>query len=204
MSNEQFWADDPMGLLSDLNPFPNTNMSLNEKFNALTRLVILITAVMFYMEFNYTLQFFLIAILMILLLQRVAANKQKDNFGIPPTYVEGSCPMTTVPPLHAEEWQSPPPAYDQYSLIPEETPEEQLKRYPYPVYGQYITQSSILPYQEDMTTNRPLKDAQPFIVDEFTRNQLQYRADMIRPFVNKLNRQYRHGCYDQISPYSSW
>lgn len=202
MLEQSFWVDDPISLLKDLNPFPNSSMTMNERYNAFTRLVIIITVVMFYMDFQYALQFFLLALLFIIIL-KYSSKKKEENFGIPPTYIEGSCPMTTVPPLYAEEWQIPPPIYDEYSLIPEEQVNSG-EQYPYPVYGQYMTKSSVLPYQEGMMNNRPLRDLKPFMTDEFSRNAIQFREDMIRPFVNKINREYRHGCFDQISPYSSW
>lgn len=203
MANQQFWADDPLSLLSDLNPFPNSKMSSNEKYNAITRLIIIISLIMLYMDFKYTLYFLIISLLLILLLKHYS-DKKTEKFSTSSTYLNFPETMPTVTPLNAEEWQIPPPVYDEPSIQVEENPIKIQEQYPYPIYGQYISQSSMIPYQEEATTNRSLQDVKPFMTQEFMRNELQYRNDMTRPFINKINREFRGGCYDSVSPYNSW
>ena len=131
-------------------------------------------------------------------------TKNKEGFSIPPTYVDGAEPMTTIPPLHAEEWQVPPPIYDEYTNAP--APEGKCYEYKEerPIFGQYVSSHKLFPYQGNEIANKPLTDAQLYMNDEFTRDTLQFRNDMTRTFVNKLDRWYKNSCYDQISPYNSY
>jgi len=212
----KFWIDDWCSLFSDFSMLPTNQMSLNEKLNALTRLVIVLSIVMYFMEYEYWLCFLTLSILIIFLIKYFDSkgNDKKEGFSIPPTYTCGSCPFTTVPPLFAEEKQLPPPAYDiidaQGSVSPWDEAacdsQECLKNYSYPVFGQYISSSTMLPHQENEVRNRPLKSTEMYMNDSFTNNTLQFRNDMTRLYVNKINREYRglNGCYDQITPYSSW
>lgn len=210
--NEKFWVDDPTALISNFQLLPSKDMSLNEKLNTLTRLAIICSVVMYFMEFEYWLIFLITSILIVVSLKYLSVANKKEGFSIPPTYADGSAPMTTVPPLFAEEWQIPPPAYDIYNMSDMENPwtelacesQQCLNQQPYPIYGQYISDTTVLPSQEEEIKNRPLKDAQQYMTDAFTQDQLDYRNSMTRLFVNKINREYRSGCFDQISPYTSW
>lgn len=210
--HEKFWVDDPSVLISNLQLLPTQDMSLDQKLNALTRLAIICAVVMYFMEFEYWLVFFITAILIIICLKYLSVNSKKEGFTIPPTYVDGAAPMTTVPPLFAEEWQIPPPAYDIYNMSEMENPwtelacqsQECLTSQPYPIYGQYISDTTVLPSEEEEIKNRPLRDAQQYMVDARTRDEIDYRNNMTRLYVNKINREYRAGCFDQITPYSSW
>ncbi len=213
----KFWIDDWCALFSDFSLLPTNSMSLNEKLNALTRLVIVLSIVMYFMKYEYWLCFLILSVLIIFLIKYFDGKNRgkKEGFSIPPTYTCGSCPMTTIPPLFAEEKQLPPPAYDIIDAVGSVSPwdeagcesQECLKDYSYPIFGQYITSTTMLPNEENEVRNRPLKDAQYYMTNSFTDNVLQFRNDMTRLFVNKINREYRGGntgCYDSITPYSSW
>ena len=194
-----FWLDNPCILFTNLNFIPASNLSLNERLNALTRIVLVTTGVLYYIEYQYWSVFLLASLLIIF---GIKITSKQEDFTIPPTYIEGAEPMTTVPPLFAEEWQSPPPIYDEYTNSPPACPSYESGD-DRPIYGQYITYNNLEPYTANELSNRPLDNAKLFMNDEFTRDTLQFRNDMSRGFVNKLDRWYRHGCYDQISPANS-
>lgn len=201
-SNEKFWINDPCVLLRNFNLLPEANKTLNEKLNALTRIVIIATVVMYCSDFQYWLAFLVLSIMGILVI-KIMADKNVEGFSIPPTYVDGAEPMSTVPPIHAEEWQVPPPMYDEYTNAPPVTPcgDYEDDR---PIFGQYVSSTRLFPYQNAEIANKPLNDAQLFMNDEFTRDTLQFRNDMTRTYINKLDRFYRHGCWDPISPYNTY
>lgn len=198
----KFWVNDPCILLTDFNLIPNSSLTQNEKLNALTRIVLIVSIIMYFIEYKQWYLFSIIGLLMILLIK--LSDSKQEGFSIPPTYVDGAEPMTTIPPLHAEEWQSPPPIYDEYTNAP--SPEGKCGSYveDRPIYGQYITNSNLFPYQNQNLLNKPLNEAKLYMNDEFTRDTMQHRNDMSRSFVNKLDRWYRHGCYDAISPSNSY
>lgn len=212
MHEQKFWLDDPCCLFSDFELLPRKDMTTNEKLNALTRLVIIIAVVMYVMNYEYWFNFLVISLLIIIVSRYLYKNSRKEGFSMNPTYTEGSAPFTTVPPLFAEELQLPPPSYDEYTWTGVSSPQsdlacasqECLTQYPYPIYNQYITDTTVLPSEEEEIRNRPLKDVQIYMTDAFTRDSMDFRNNMTRLFVNRLNREYRHGCFDQITPYSSW
>ena len=207
----KFWLTDPCELVSNPSLIPTKEMSLNEKLNSVTLLVLLGTVIMWFLDYEYW-YLFLVGGLALIIIIKIISERKKEHFTIPPTYVDGSSPMTTVPPMFAEEWQIPPPAYDVYNMSDVENPYNQLaynsqidlNKQPYPIYSQYISDTTVLPQEEEELKNRPLRDAQFYMTDAVTRDEITFRNDMIRPFVNRINREYNHGCFDQITPYSSW
>ncbi len=201
----KFWIDDPCILITNFNIIPDSKLSLNQKLNALTRIVLIASGVMYAMEYKYWFTFLTVGLLIIFGIKAVSQSKtQTEGFSIPPTYIDGAEPLTTIPPLHAEEWQVPPPIYDEYTNAP--PPEGKCYEYKEdrPVFGQYISRHDLFPFQGNELANKPLNDAQLYMNDEFTRYTLEHRNDMNRLFINKLDRWYRGGCYDQISPFNSY
>lgn len=99
----------------------------------------------------------------------------------------------------SEEWRSPPPCYDSYdnSADMADLCDIQDDR---PVYAQYITPSNLLPYQQLGTFGQSLEYSKLYMNDEFTKDTLQFRNDMTRLFTNKVDRWYRGGCYDALTP----
>lgn len=199
---EKFWLRNPCVLL-DCNIFPTKDLDTNERLNALTRLLIIVTLIMYMVDYKYYLYFFIAGLIVILLMKVLDEKDIQEDFTIPPTYTDGSEPITTIPPLHAEEWQSPPPIYDEYTNIPSYTPCDYFQD-ERPIFGQYISSDRLLPHNTNETNNRTLEDAQIYMNDEFTKDTMQFRNDMTRTYVNKLDRWYRQGCYDQISPWNSY
>jgi len=108
--NEKFWLDDPSVLLTHFNLIIKEKDPLNVKLNILTRYALIITVLMYLCEYEYYYIFLGISMLFIFSM-KIVSSKNKENFTIPYTNLSGT-PMTTIPPLFAEEWQSPPPIYD--------------------------------------------------------------------------------------------
>jgi len=78
MNKEKFWLNDPCVLISNLNFIPNAKMTNIEKLNALTRLLILISAGMFLLGYNHAFLVLALGILAILLLKSYLPT---ENFG---------------------------------------------------------------------------------------------------------------------------
>lgn len=205
LEKEKFWLND-FSALFQWNLIPSPDLTLNQKLNAFTRLIIIFTIILYAMEIKYWWILPITGIIIIFILKIICGcnNKNREGFSIPPTYVDGAEPMTTISPAFAEEWQSPPPIYDEYTNAP---PQEKCGEYEEtrPIFGQYISSSRLLPYEDQMVQNTPLNDAQLLMNDEFTRDTLQHRSDLSRGYVNRMNRIYRHGaCYDNLSPMNSY
>lgn len=206
-----FWLKDWCQLFSSYDILPLKRMSVNEKLNSFTRLVLLTTLVLYIMDQKYWL-YILIGGLAVVFAIKCASEQKREGFSLNPTYAEGSTPMTTVPPLFAEEWQIPPPAYDTYSWEGVISPsseracesQSQLKDYSYPIVNEYITDSTLLPFEEETIKNRPLKDVGMYMSDAYSRDQMDFRNDMTKIYNNKINREYKHGCNQNITPFNSW
>jgi len=212
---DNFWLYEPCVLFTNFQ-IPKKTSSINDKLNFATQIIIIITFVLLLLDNSYWFVIPIVGLILVLLTKYMSTTKYttnsttksttqdtKERFTIPPTYIDGAEPMTTIPPINAEEWQIPPPIYDEYTNTVMEGPCGEYKE-DRPVIGQYISSSKLFPYQNSELNNLPLADAQLFMNDEFTRDSLQFRNDMTRLFVNKLDRWYRHGCYDSISPFNSY
>jgi hypothetical protein len=207
---EEFWLDNPCILLKHFDLIPSYDKTLNEKLNCLSRIVIIITLILYYMENKYWLVFLLIGLLAIFLVKIVSTakgekgNESKEGFSIPATYVEGSYPMSTVPPLYAEEWQVPPPIYDVYNNTVRDGDFESVEVLEEaPMIGEYITNPSVLPHSAQSIEKMTLSDAKLYMNNEFDVDQIQYREDMTRIYKNSVDRWYKSGCNDAYSPYNS-
>ena len=62
---QKFWLDDITALFSNLTPFPTSEMTFDEKLNALTRLAIIVSIVLYYYEYQYWSMFLIMSILII-------------------------------------------------------------------------------------------------------------------------------------------
>lgn len=226
--SQQFWVNDPCILFTDIVFFPVQSMTPNEKLNAITRLVLLITIIMIACRYEYWAAFLLVGLVIVLLgkliivpLISTPTSETIENFSVSPTYVPVNANMyevcasdgipdvspvysdydfktITVPPVFSEEWRSPPPCYDSHDVSADLTDLCDIED-DRPVYAQYITPSNLLPYQQLGTFNQTLDYAKLYMNDEFTKDTLQFRNDMTRLFTNKVDRWYRGGCYDALS-----
>lgn len=213
MSNQKFWAENPCILATDMKIFPTSEMSTNEKLNALTRLIIIIAVIMYFMKYPQWLTFVTIALLIVVLLKYCKVEKDskdtREDFTIVPTYTGTDFQQTTVSPTFSEEWQIPPPAYDQYTKVPylenPDTFQAPLRPQSYP-YGQYLTRTNLLPSDEYYThlgCGGP-QTAREYINSTYLRNDLAFRDNMTRILKKKLARRFRHNCNDTFSPYHSY
>lgn len=211
MSSSEFWLQEPCILFTDFVILPNKSMTKAEQLNALTRLVILATIILYFVGYKHWLTFLIATLLIIIFLNYLPCNSKSsqniENFTLTPTYFSVSNPnQTTVAPLFAEEWQIYPPAYDiQTEPIVDETFDDVLVPQQYP-YGQYLTKTNLLPTddfyvrQMDGGTTK----AREYVNSSFTRNTLAHRDNMMRLYKKQIARRFRQNYNDTVSPYTSY
>ena len=85
ISNEPFWLYDPMVLLKNLKILPTADMTNSERLNALTRLLLIITTILY--VFNYE-QWVTVLGLGLLLIIILFYNKPYEHFGYHPEVTE--------------------------------------------------------------------------------------------------------------------
>ena len=233
-TNDLFWAKDPCVLFQNFAVFPTPDMTKNEKLNALTRLAIVVSIIMYFMEYQHWFIFLILSLLVIVILayagdpeafatksmgsedsMSVDAEEESDTtdgierFTVTPTYVGTDFQQTVVSPTYAEEWQNPPPAYDLYTNVPStmypNTFETPLKPQSYP-YGQFLTKTNLLPGDEYYTHLGcgGPRTARSYVNSTYLRNDLAFRDNMIRLYKKKLNRRFRQNSNDSFSPFNSY
>lgn len=231
MSSTKFWLQDPCILFMDLAFIPTKDMSRTEKLNALTRLVLIISTVMYFLEYKQWSTFLVCGILLVIVIYCMEDSKGKmadgtediltnipstenenfvEGFSIVPTYLGTDFDQTIVSPTFAEEWQIPPPAYDLYTQTPytgdeRETFETPLTPQSYP-YGQYLTKTNLLPSDEYYTHMGcgGTNQAREYVNSTFLRHDLAFRENMTRLYKKSLERRFRHNTQDTYSPFHSY
>jgi hypothetical protein len=227
-NDDKFWVEDPCILFTNISLFPTKSMTKSEKLNALSRLVIIISLLLYLME-NEQWFVFLTLSLLIIIIMNYQQEKEKfkksellsnennttpllENFSITPTYSGSDFQQTIIAPTFAEEWQVPPPAYDLYTQIPYPAPsgyqdefEEPLKAQSYP-YGQYMTKTNLLPSDEYYLHQGcgGARTAREYQNSNFLRHDLAHRENMSRIHKKKLERRFRHNGHDTFSPFTSY
>jgi len=221
-TDDVFWAKDPGVLFRSFAIFPTPDMTKNEKLNALTRLAIAVSIIMYYMEYQHWFIFLILSLLVIVILayagdpETFAVKKMDSNeesniekFTVTPTYVGTDFQQTTVTPVYAEEWQIPPRAYDIYTNVTSDNNPNRfdtpMKRQSYP-YGQYLTTTNLLPSDEYYThlgCGGP-NAARSYANSTFLRHDLAFRENMTRLYKKRLNRRFRNDGQDTFSPYNSF
>jgi hypothetical protein len=76
--HDPFWASDPKILIKNLDIIPNQQMNNAERLNALTRLLIIITVIMYVTNYEHAFTVFALGLILIILLRY---NQQKEHFG---------------------------------------------------------------------------------------------------------------------------
>ncbi len=229
-SNDLFWAKDPGVLFQNFAIFPTPEMTKNEKLNALTRLTIVVSIIMYFMEYQHWFIFLVLSLLVIVILAYAgdseafatktmkpeeAENEESgiddgiEKFTVTPTYVGTDFMQTVVSPTYSEEWQNPPRAYDLYTNVPylnnPDTFDTPMMPQSYP-YGQYLTKTNLLPSDEYYThlgCGGP-RTARNYINSTFLRHDLSFRENMIQMYKKKLNRRFRQNNQDSFSPFNSY
>jgi len=78
--SEKFWIDDINVLLKVGNIIPTVGMSNSEKLNSLTRLLIIISTVLFFMDYDQWCSVLLIGLLLIIILRSTVLSSQSEGF----------------------------------------------------------------------------------------------------------------------------
>lgn len=210
-SQEKFWAEEPCSFLGDGSIFPTGRKTRAQNLNSLTRLSVIIALLMVAFGNPQWGVFLSVAILILVLLYYGGRRNPSvsEPFTRTPTYVSDDFKQTVVPPLYAEEWQIPPPAYDIYdSAAPEDIDyfPDILSPQNYP-YGQYRTITSNLTTPDSYVIDQTCGGSAPareYANSYWTRNSLAFRDNMTRVFKKSLARRFRQNCSDTFSPYSSY
>lgn len=209
MSSTEFWIKEPCVLFSNLAIFPTQEMTKNEKLNALTRLAILATIIMYFMKYEWWFTFLILALLIIVILAYTnnPDTPEKEDFTVTPTYMGTDLTQTTVAPAYSSEQVVYPPAYDLYTEIPQpDTFEQPLEPRYYP-YGQYLTKTNLLPSDEYYVHLGcgNTRNAREYVNSTFLRNDLAYRENSTRILKKKMARRFRQkGNGSSFSPFVSY
>ena len=210
----KFWIEDPSILFTDVALLPTSEMSRNAKLNAATRLAILVATVLYVIESEYSLNFLMASILLIIVLgygmNQKTFSPGKEGFSIVPTRVGDDFEQVIVAPTFAEEHRVPPPAYDHYSNAEIISPPfaEPIRPQAYP-YGQYLTRTNLLPsdeYAMHMNPSGGSRTAREYQNGNFMKHDIAFKENMTNVFKKTLERRFRHGGVvgETFSPYHSY
>lgn len=214
MKEVKFWLEDPTILLTDPVLVPTSCMTKVEKLNALTRLVIIITGVLYFMKNDEYLKFLLVSMIIIIIIYISTKEKSVENYGGGiRTFIPNEPTITTtvIEPIFSESQRIPAPVYDHIEsrepsieLIPSETDQEMDPR-SYP-YGQYLNKTNLLPSDEKSITQGSgrLRDARTYANSAYLVNDLKHRAEIMKIHHKKINRRFRHGTNNTTSPFTSF
>jgi len=222
---EKFWIESPDVLFMNIRLVPTSSMTKDEKLNVMTRVALVVSGALYFMNYEYWFTFLILSLLVIILLKYGGDAKDKkdgftttadatlagetslkEDFTLVPTYASPDMNVTTIAPLFSEEWQVYPPAYDIYVNTPPDISfQEPLNPQSYP-YGQYLTRTNLLPSDEYAThmLNGGSKQARSYINSSFTRHTLAFRDNMTKLYKKKLARRFRQNTNDTFSPFSSY
>lgn len=83
---KEFWLDSPSQLFTNLSFIPTSNMTLDEKYNALTRLVIIVAIIMYLTKQTHAITLLVVGIVAVIILRnsQVQSTNSKDSFTPPP------------------------------------------------------------------------------------------------------------------------
>jgi hypothetical protein len=77
--DKKFWLRNPGALFSSVQIVPTNDMNLAQQMNALTRLMILIFLIMFFMGFKYSIHFFVASVLFLIILYYIQKSSMSKN-----------------------------------------------------------------------------------------------------------------------------
>lgn len=204
----KFWLENPCVLISP-QIFPVYGMTKAEKLNAITRLIIIISVILYFLEVKWWSTFFLAALLIVIILEYAPFSTQifppLEGFSITPTYISPDFQQTVVAPTFSEEWRIPPPAYDVYSNYSEPMQfDDRMNPMTFP-YGQYLTPTNLLPQDEYYTRMMCSKrNAREFASSAFLRHRMAFQENMTRMHKKEQDRRFRSTGGDSYSPYYSF
>ena len=207
--NDKFWVEDPCILFLDPVFFPSNNQTREQKLNALTRLVIVVTVIMYISEYDNWLLFLVVALLVIILIQYISKSREyeggklRENFTFTNRYTDlpyertndGSF-ITTLAPPQAETELLPPVNFDtgETELIP-------LDGYNNGDMGNaYMTHTTLLPETEStIMTSQPaftLNQAMDYANNSWIYNRdINHRREVVNNFRRIMNQRNISGNY---------
>lgn len=202
-----FWLDHPADLVG-VDIFPSQNMSYDDRLNALTRLVLLGTLVLFFLEIKHWYIIGGVCIALLIVAHYLPYGFYTEGFSITPTYTGMDYTSTVIAPAMAEEWRLDAPTYEIFgppdTFTDTDVFDEPLRPQSYP-YGQYLTKTNLLPSDEYYShqlcggANR----ARTYANSTFLRNDLAFRDNISTGYKEKMNRRYRHTGEQSYSPFST-
>lgn len=199
-----FWLEDPKALFSSFAFLPVDGMTRNEKLNALTRLALGVTAGLYWTQYKHWMTFLLASLGAVVVL-KFSTKGLTEGFSVPRTLkVPETIEETTLAPVFAEEWISPPPEYDltvdDWEVPYEEAP--RLRSYP---YGQYSSTTNTLPRDEEhIRLSKGLADARNYSNNAFLRHRMQNQEELVRLHKKRINRRFRHTTNNAVSGFASY
>jgi len=207
--HNKFWVEDPCILLLDPVFIPSPGQSRDQKLNALTRLVILVTVILYMCEYEHWLLFLVVAILVIVIIHSVSKNrkddseKSKEHFTFTNRYSDMPYErtpdggfMTTLPPPQAETNLLPPMNYDTGT-----TELVEVEGFNSGDLGDsYMTHTSLLPETEmtivDSQPPMSLNKAMDYANNSWIfQRDINHRQDMINRFRRVMNQRNISGNY---------
>lgn len=229
MSDDKFWLEDLSILLKEPSIIPTSCMSRTQKLNSLSRLVIVISVGMYFMEYKDWLKFLLISLAIIIVIYISTRDKNDSNQpknienyqgvntaqGLS-TFIPNGPLSTSIPiqPVFSESIRNPPHRYDVVEMV--EDPVEivsglgdgtsQVDPRSYP-YGQYLSKTNHLPSDEFAMRTNPtgsLHHAVTYANNTYLVNDIKNREELLKIHKTKLNRRFRSCTNKIVSPYSSY
>lgn len=228
--SSKFWTEDLCALFSTFQIFPSATESTPEKLNALTRLAILISLVLFVLGVDWWLYFLLVSVLVIIVIYygsgpsrnhesdrdsgylHSAGHGIREGFARVPRYEDPFYSTTTVAPVFSEEWSLQEPEFslienaptysDDFSDLGFEEPENSSS---YP-YGQYLTRTNLMPSDEKVThsLNGGQTQARSYANSAFLRHDLAHRENLTSSYKRTLARRFRHSSGGVYTPYAKY
>lgn len=83
---DKIWIEEPADLFLNFDLVPNNRMSKEERINCITRIVLLIFLVMYFLKYKYSLQFLFLSLLIILILYFINTKECFSNMDRPIQY----------------------------------------------------------------------------------------------------------------------
>lgn len=205
--HEKFWLEDPSVLFTNLEVVPKKDMTQNEKLNAMTRLIVVVSLVLLVMNKPWWVTFLIVGVVAVALVKALDKDNRRESFTALATYTDPSVNQTIVSPLWSEEFRVPPPDYFQINNTLPSQPPDALEQFPAPAYpyGQYMSTTNMLPQEEYAVRNSggSANIAREFVNSQFLRNRIAFQEDMTRIYKKKLARRFRSNTGDTFSPFSS-
>ncbi len=78
-ADEKFWVEDPKSLFCTLNPYPKGSINSPRRLNAVTRLILYLSVLFFFLKYKYWYVFLALGLIFIILLYYITNNNKKMN-----------------------------------------------------------------------------------------------------------------------------